>query len=251
MRQPHELRRCHPPAGLPVRQAVPETPGFIAQAAQVRSLRCAVLRRAALRCCVLHCLQSSTKIRFFPCDPPLQQAVEPAARPGMGDLQCSQSVLPGRCAIRSLQEAMAACLGMPACRTIVHYYNGQRWAVLHCSLWDGTAASACNASQPLACRLPHGLALAACLLIPRGPALCGPPAFSHRAPPTWSASPAPCLQAPTAAQTSRCRSSSPHLCPAPPPSWRPRPWRSSSSTTGGRSSVTACHCHDACLIALV
>lgn len=45
-------------AGLPVRYAVPETPGFIAQAAQVRLLcnaepACAALCRAALGNCLL------------------------------------------------------------------------------------------------------------------------------------------------------------------------------------------------------
>ena len=37
---------------------------------------------------------------------------------------CPQSLLPGGCAVGSLDEAFSVCLGTPNCRSIVQYWNG-------------------------------------------------------------------------------------------------------------------------------
>lgn len=129
--------------GCPCATLCPKRPGSLRR--QHRCGCCAMLSRPALRYAVLRWATVCCALRARFSDPlpaaptslcPPRQAVEPAAQPGPGDLQCSQSVLPGRCAIVSLQEAMSACLGMPACRTIVHFYNGRLLPLWGWRHWD-------------------------------------------------------------------------------------------------------------------
>ena len=40
------------------------------------------------------------------------------------DLQCNQSVIPGKCALNSVLDAVVLCIRTPDCEAVVHYPNG-------------------------------------------------------------------------------------------------------------------------------
>lgn len=51
-----------------------------------------------------------------------------AAQAGQGvpgaDIACPQSLVPGKCALGSIPDAVVTCAGMPECQAIVHYFDG-------------------------------------------------------------------------------------------------------------------------------
>lgn len=40
------------------------------------------------------------------------------------DIQCAQSLIPGKCALGSLTDAVITCITNPDCQAVVHYFNG-------------------------------------------------------------------------------------------------------------------------------
>lgn len=59
-----------------------------------------------------------------------------------GDHGCPGSLLPGKCAVRSTEEALLLCLATPACRAVTVLLNGGCEPVLCATAGSGAALSA-------------------------------------------------------------------------------------------------------------
>lgn len=42
-------------------------------------------------------------------------------------MDCPGTLLPGRCAFHSVQDALAICSSMTTCRAVVSYHQGEMW----------------------------------------------------------------------------------------------------------------------------
>lgn len=40
------------------------------------------------------------------------------------DLQCNQTLIPGKCALSNTYDAIIVCVRTPDCQAVVHYFNG-------------------------------------------------------------------------------------------------------------------------------